>query len=59
MKLEDENESALCALVKSQGLTVYDPTQAEMAEWRKAGQSIWSSMPGGQAVIEKIKAAVK
>ena len=59
MKLEDENDRELRAQLKKQGVTVYDPTPAEMAEWRKVGESIWASMPGDQALIAKIQAAVQ
>ncbi len=59
MKLEDENDKALRAQLKNDGVTVYDPTPAEMAEWRKVGESIWASMPGDQALIAKMKAAAQ
>ena len=59
MKLEDENDPALRALLKKQGVQIYDPTDAELAEWRKAGETVWGSMPGGdQKMIERIKTAV-
>lgn len=59
MKLEDENDRELRAQLKKQGVKVYDPTPAEMAEWRKVGESIWASMPGDQALIARIKAAAE
>lgn len=59
MKLEDENDTHLRAMLKQQGVTVYDPTPAEMAEWRKVGESVWPSLPGDLSMVAKIKAALK
>lgn len=59
MKLEDENDPVLRALLKKQGVQIYDPTEAELAEWRKVGQTTWASMPGDQKMIERIKTAVE
>ncbi len=55
MKLEDQNDQELRAQLKRQGVTVYDPNPAEMAEWRKVGESIWAGLSGDQALIAKIK----
>ena len=59
MKLEDENDAPLRAMLKRQGVTIHDPSAAEMGEWRKIGESIWPTLQGDQAMIAKIKAAVK
>jgi len=60
MKLEDENEKALRELIKKNGVTVYDPTPQERAEWRKVGLSIWKSMPDvDQALIQRIDKAAQ
>lgn len=60
MKIEDENEKNLRALITKNGVTIYDPTPAEVAEWRKAGATIWSKMPGvDQALLKRIDAAAQ
>lgn len=60
MKAEDENEKALRALLKKNGVTVYDPTAQERAAWRKAGLSIWKNMPDvDQKLIERINRAAQ
>lgn len=60
MKAEDENEAALRELLKKQGVTVYDPTPQEREAWRKAGLSIWKTMPDvDQKLIERINKAAQ
>jgi C4-dicarboxylate-binding protein DctP len=60
MKAEDENEQALRDLLKKQGVTLYDPTPQEREVWRKAGVSIWKTMPDvDQKLIERINTAAQ
>jgi C4-dicarboxylate-binding protein DctP len=60
MKAEDENEAALRELLKKQGVTVYDPTPQERAQWRQAGLQIWKSMPDvDPKLIERINKAAQ
>lgn len=60
MKLEDEKEKDLRALIEKNGVKIYDPTPAEVAEWRKAGATIWSKMPGvDQALLKRLDAAAQ
>ena len=60
MKAEDENEAALRDLLKKQGVTVYDPTPQERAQWRQAGLQIWKSMPDvDPKLIERINKAAQ
>ena len=60
MKAEDENEAALRELLKKNGVTVYDPSAKERDAWRKAGLSIWKTMPDvDQKMIERINKAAQ
>ena len=60
MKAEDDNEKALRELLKKNGVTVYDPTAKERDVWRKAGLSIWKTMPDvDQKLIERINKAAQ
>jgi len=60
MKEEDANEKALRALLKKNGVTVYDPTPQEREAWRKAGLSVWKDMPDvDQKLIERINKAAQ
>ncbi|MBI3372577.1 MAG: TRAP transporter substrate-binding protein [Betaproteobacteria bacterium] len=60
IKAEDENEKALRELLKKNGVTVYDPSAQERDAWRKAGLSIWKTMPDvDQKMIERINKAAQ
>lgn len=60
IKAEDENETALRALLKKQGVTVYDPSPQERQVWRKAGLAIWKTMPDlDQALLERVNKAAQ
>jgi len=59
MKLEDGNDLALRALLKKNGVTVYDPTPSEMDAWRKVGLSTWKTLPVDQALLAKIHSTVE
>jgi C4-dicarboxylate-binding protein DctP len=60
MKAEDENETALRELMKKQGVTIYDPSPQERDAWRKAGLSIWKTMPDvDQKLLERINKAAQ
>ncbi len=54
-------EKALLGKLKDAGVPVYQPTEAEMAEWKKAASSVAgdvaSGMDNGQAVLDAITAA--
>ncbi len=60
MKSEDENEIALRTKLKGEGVTIYDPTPEERAQWRKVGETVWSKMPGvDQAFIARLNTAAQ
>jgi tripartite ATP-independent transporter DctP family solute receptor len=60
MKEEDAYEKGLRALLKKHGVTVYDPTPQERAEWRKAGLTVWKDMPDvDQNLIQRINKAAQ
>lgn len=60
MKEEDAYEKDLRVLLKKNGVTVYDPTPQERAEWRNAGLTVWKDMPDvDQKLIERINKAAQ
>lgn len=54
MKLEDDFQQSVRAQIKEQGGIIYDPSPAELEQWREASKKVWATIPGDQSIIKKI-----
>lgn len=60
MREELTSEEQIKQELRKAGMTIYEPKEAEMAEWVKVGRSIWKDIPNvSQAMLERIQTALK
>jgi TRAP-type C4-dicarboxylate transport system substrate-binding protein len=60
-KADAEDESKYIDKLKASGVAIYDPTPAEMADWRKTAMVVWDKYAGtmDQAVLKRAESIQK
>lgn len=60
MREELISEEKIKNELRKYGVTIYEPTAAEMQEWRKVGHSMWKDVPNvSKEILDAIQASAK